>query len=280
MVSPRSSTTTRGWRSSSGPKALPSTVVRWFRRSSLRQSAAEYQLPRSSSTTLRPAVASSLATTPPPAPAPTMSAFTCFRAMDSSHLWLVVVLTAADGRERHADHFPAHPVAIAAMARVAIEALAGVGQNQFEKRGGAFLDISEHFSLLPGGQFHETPAEFLTAGGIHGGDALAIRLPISLEGPGELDIDVVDCRRLFRAGVAIGRDNSLTDGIHGLAFFGGEEEPGAGAVRRAARNSRSGNRRRKACVEKLSSRVRHGIPFVRNARECGERSRRSRGPRP
>src|SRR5271157_973787 len=186
MLSPRSPTSTRGLRSSSGPKALPSTVVRWLRRSSLRQSAAEYQLPRSSSTTLRPAVASSLATTPPPAPAPTISAFTCFKAMDSAHLWLVVVLTAADGRERHADHFPAHPVAIAAMARVAVKALAGVGQNQFEKRRGASLDIGEHFGLLSGGQFHEPLAELFAAGGIHRGDALAIRLLIPLVGPGEL----------------------------------------------------------------------------------------------
>src|SRR5271157_254222 len=265
MLSPRSSTSTRGLRSSSGPNALPSTVVRWLRRSSLRQSAAEYQLPRSSSTTLRPAVASSLATTPPPAPAPTISAFTCFKAMDSSHLWLVVVLAAADGRERHADHLPAHPVTIAAMARVAVEALAGVRQNQFEKCGGALLNIGDHFGLLPGRQLHETPAELLAAGGIHGGDALAIRLPISLERPRELEIDVVDRARLFRAGVAIGRNDPFTDGIHGPAFFGGEEAPGAGAVAGAAGDGRSGNRGRNGCVEKLSSRIRHGSPF---GQEC------------
>src|ERR1017187_5796580 len=78
---PCSSTTTRGLRLSSGPKALPNTVVRWLRKSSLRSSKAVCHLPRSSSTTLRPAVASSLATMPPPAPAPTTTALTCLSAI-------------------------------------------------------------------------------------------------------------------------------------------------------------------------------------------------------
>ena len=75
---PLPSTITRGLPSSSGPNALPSDVVRWLRRSSLRQSWGVYHLPRSRMTTPRPATASSLATMPPAAPAPIMTAFTLF----------------------------------------------------------------------------------------------------------------------------------------------------------------------------------------------------------
>src|ERR1035437_491447 len=67
---PFRSTTTRGLRSSSGPELLPSTDVRWLRRSSFRQSDAVYHLPRSNRTTLSPPAASCWAATPPPAPAP------------------------------------------------------------------------------------------------------------------------------------------------------------------------------------------------------------------
>src|SRR4051794_7665552 len=121
---PWRSTTTRGLPSSSGPLLLPRIEVRWFLRSSLRSSFGPTHCPRSSSTTLSPATASSLATIPPPAPAPMTTAST-FRIAAS--------IPSAHRNGRNAEHPPAGEVAIAAVPGIAVEALHRVGHDELEE---------------------------------------------------------------------------------------------------------------------------------------------------
>ncbi len=120
-----------GLPSSSGPKALPSTVVRWLRRSSLRQSLAVYHLPRSSRTTLRPAIGQFLGDD---AARGARADNDCVDALHERRPFLQVVLrAAAHGRLSQAQHPPAHGVAIAAVARRAVVALHGVLADQIEE---------------------------------------------------------------------------------------------------------------------------------------------------
>src|SRR5690242_8501894 len=114
--------------------------VRWFLRSSLRSSAGLTHLPRSSTTTLRPATASSLATTPPPAPAPitTASTFRIGRPPSAHRQW------------RDPEHGPAREVVIAAVPWISVKPLHRVRYDEVEERAAplVLLDRAEGRLLL------------------------------------------------------------------------------------------------------------------------------------
>ena len=133
-LAPVSSTSTRGLRSSSGPNFAAQHWVRWLQRSSLRQSAAEYHLPRSSSATLQAGAGEFLGHHAAARARSHNHRIHVFESHGSPGLRLVfVLLPAADRRVRQPEHFPTRHVAIAAVARVAVESLPGVGENQLEE---------------------------------------------------------------------------------------------------------------------------------------------------
>jgi len=146
------------------------------------------------------------------------------------------------------------------VARVAVESLAGVGQDQLEKRPGAFLHFCQQLHLLPGGQLLEGFPKPLAAHGIDGGDSLAVGLLISPEVPGQLDIDVVDDARLPGAGIAVSGNDLFADRLHGPGFVRGKEAPGTPAPAARAGNGGSGDSRRKPRAEERAA-PQHGLPI-------------------
>ena len=66
-----------------------------------------------------------------------------------SRLRVVVMLPAAHRRVGSFKHFPTRPVAIAAVPRIAVEALPRVAENQVEEDPGVFLGRVQIYYLLP-----------------------------------------------------------------------------------------------------------------------------------
>jgi len=226
---------------------LPNTVVRWFRKSSLRQSKAVCHLPRSSRTTLSPAVASSFATTPPPAPAPTITALTCLRAISSREFARprridllftvhVVMRSAANRRIGKSDHLPARAIAVAAMAWIAVEPLHRVIDKQAEELGrgnlfprfGGYLSLfhlSEQLDLVRLGEIGKVPGETNPAALIHGSDSRAVGVLQVPQRPTKLSVDEVHDPSPCSSRILVGRDDLIADRRQGSRLLHSQKTP-------------------------------------------------------
>ena len=58
------------------------------------------------------------------------------------------MLAAAHRGKRQAEHLPTHPVAVATVARIAVETLARMGHDEIEKRRRILFDGVQYLDLL------------------------------------------------------------------------------------------------------------------------------------
>ena len=139
---PLASTTTRGCSASSGPKGWPSTVVRWLRRSSLRQSKAEFHPATLEHRHLQASLGKHLRRHA----AAGTGAHNHHIHFGESHG--LALPPSAHWRLGHAQHVPTGCIAIAAVARVSIEALHGVRHRQGEERSVLLFEVLEQRGLF------------------------------------------------------------------------------------------------------------------------------------
>ena len=114
------------------------------------------------------------------------------------------------------------------MARIAVEALHGVGDQEIEEGPGIglALDVMEQVELGSGGQGGEGASGEMQAGAVDGGDAHAVGWLERLIEEGQLAIDEDDDAGLDGTGVLVLGDDVGADGLEGEGFGQGEEAPG------------------------------------------------------
>ncbi len=116
------------------------------------------------------------------------------------------------------------------MARIAVEALHGVGVDQIKERLVCLLRLSENLRLPRKRQLGERFAELCAAFGVDRREPLPVSALIRLEVPGQLKIDVVDHAGLAGSGVAILRDDLFAHRLDGRRFLRREEPPSAATL--------------------------------------------------